>query len=136
MNIHCKIVEVWPEDHLIVARYWTDVITEEMLASDSNRKENGTPVRCRTDVSITLPVPTPSIEEIDAIIKRNVPLEWLKMLEAKKDPNINTEVDHINNLVNVEKTFTETEIVPVLPLAQSDELSEEDINKLLNTIKT
>ena len=137
MNIHYKIVELWPDDHLIVARYWTDIITEEMLASDSNRKEDGTPVRCRTDVSLNLPVPTPGVDEIDAIIKQNVPLAWLKMLEAKKNPNIYTEVDNIKDLVNVKKTMSESDIIlsDVSPFTQSNELSENDIQNLIDNIK-
>ena len=133
MNIHYKIVELWPNDHLIVARYWTDNITEEMLASDSNRKEDGTPVRCRTDVSLNLPVPTPSIDEVDSIVKSNVPLQWLKMLEAKLNPEIDTEVEHLKALVNVKKTSTEQDMVLPPPIL-SKELSEDDIQKLIENI--
>ena len=137
MNIHYKIVELWPDDHLIVARYWTDNITEEMLASDTNRKEDGTPVRCRTDVSLNLPVPTPSVDEVETIVKGNAPLTWLKMLESKLDPKIDTEVDHIKALLNVKKTASEKEMILPLPLISkelSKELSEEDIQKLIENI--
>lgn len=137
MNIHYKIVELWPDDHLIVARYWTDNITEEMLASDANRKEDGTPVRCRTDVALNLPVPTPSVDEIDTLVKGGAPLTWLKMLESKLDPDIDTEVDHIKALLNVKKTAPEKEMISSSPLIGkefSKELSEEDIQKLIENI--
>ena len=84
MNIHYKIVELWPDDHLMVARYWTDVLTEEMLAGDANRNSDGTPVRCRTDVAINIPIPVPTGKELDVFIKRNAPLGWLKMMEDVK----------------------------------------------------
>jgi hypothetical protein len=134
MNIHYKIVELWPNDHLIVARYWTDNITEEMLASDPNRKEDGTPVRCRTDVSIGLPVPTPSTDEVDVMVKKNVPLAWLKMLEAKLDPQIDTEVDHIYSLLNAVKT-TDEETVMSSSVVEPPELIGEDIQKLIDRLK-
>jgi hypothetical protein len=137
MNIHYKIVELWPDDHLIVARYWTDNITEEMLASDTNRKEDGTPVRCRTDVALNLPVPTPPVNDVDILVKRNVPLSWLKMMESKLDPDIDTEVDHINDLLNIKKTAPEEEMVlppPLIAKELSKELSEEDIQKLIENI--
>ena len=81
MNIHYKIVEVWPDDHLIVARYWTDVLTEESLAFNEERAEDGTPIRCRTDISLSVPIPAPSAEEMDKFILNNAPLAFLKTLE-------------------------------------------------------
>jgi len=143
MNIHYKIVELWPDDHLMVARYWTDVLTEEMLAGDANRKEDGTPVRCRTDVAINIPIPVPSGEELDVFIKRNAPLGWLKMMEDVKNPDVDTDANHISSLLNVAKTTTINEIEelnkPIMITTEesqkSGELSEEDIQKLIDNIK-
>jgi hypothetical protein len=104
MNINYKIVEVWSKDHLIVVRFWTDVLSEEFLASDSNRKYDGTPVRCRSDVSITLPIPAPTGEELDNIITRQAPVSWLKTLEDVIDPEVNTSMIHIEELLG--KTFS------------------------------
>lgn len=134
MNIHYKIVELWPDDHLIVVRYWTDLVTEEMLASDPNRKEDGTPVRCRTDVSLNLPVPSSSIDEIEKIAKNGAPIAWLKLMEAKLDPKIDTEVDHIKPLLNVVKTTTEEE-VSGSNVVIATEFVEEDIQKLIEKLK-
>ena len=33
MDIHYKIIEVNPDEHSIVVRYFTDLMTEEMLAT-------------------------------------------------------------------------------------------------------
>jgi hypothetical protein len=148
MNIHYKIVELWPDDHLIVVRYWTDVITEEMLASDANRKEDGTPVRCRSDISLNLPIPVPTGNDLDIFLKSAGPIGWLKMLEDVKDPNVNTDTSGIKSLVNVQKTTTFDEIsnlhprapvptdLPNLPvLNDNTELTEDDIKKMIENIK-
>lgn len=144
MNIHYKIVEFWPDDHLVVVRYWTDVLTEEMLASDGNRKEDGTPTRCRTDVAINIPIPVPSENEMDSLLKKNAPLGWLKMMEDVKNPDVDTDASIVSSLLHVSKTTTMNEIeelnkpVPLVSNQQtnnSNELSEEDIQKLIDNIK-
>ena len=138
MNIHYKIVEVWPSDHLIVARYWTDEITEEFLASDSNRKDDGTPVRCRTDVSISLPIPEPSSEKIYEIIQKSVPLAFLESLEKIKDPNINTSMNNSLLMANIQNSITLDKLPKIFNNGGSlslekpfDELTEEEIQKLI-----
>ena len=144
MNIHYKIVEVWPDDHLMIARYWTDILTEEMLAGDVNRNPDGTPVRCRTDVAINIPIPVPSEEELDVFIKKNAPLGWLKMMEDVKNPDVDTDVSHVSSLLRVTKTTTVSEIeeinkplIPdsIAPAATSVELTETDIQNLINSLK-
>jgi hypothetical protein len=142
MNIHYKIVELWPDDHLMTVRYWTDMLTEEMLAGDANRNSDGIPVRCRTDISINIPIPVPSGEELDIFIKRNAPFAWLKMLEDVRDPKVDTDASHISSLLNVVKTTTISEVEellkPILPPTpqngKTGELSEEDIQKLIDNI--
>jgi hypothetical protein len=62
-----------------------------------------------------------------------VPLQWLKMLEAKLNPEIDTEVEHLKALVNVKKTSTEQDMVLPPPIL-SKELSEDDIQKLIENI--
>ena len=137
MNIHYKIIELWPDDHLIVTRYWTDVLTEEMLASDTNRKENGTPVRCRTDVSVNLSVPPQKGEELDKLIIKNAPYGWLKMLESVVDPNTDTDTSHIEPLIEVKKTIDEDTLKKILtpPVMIVPELQESEIEELLKNLK-
>jgi hypothetical protein len=137
MNIHYKIIELWPNDHLIVVRYWTDKLTEEMLAADSNRKENGTPVRCRTDISINLSVPPQEGEELDKLIIKYAPLEWLKILESVIDPNVNTDTSHIVSLVEVKKTIDEDTFKKIVapPIMIVPELQESEIEELLKGLK-
>jgi hypothetical protein len=134
MNIHYKIVEVWPNDHLIVARYWTDLLSEEFLASDSNRKEDGTPVRCRSDVSLTLPVPAPTGAALEKFILTNTPLAWLQTLENVQNPNVNTDMSEIENLVGAVSTKSATEIQQMINPNQGQQLSDSEISSLIAKI--
>jgi hypothetical protein len=133
MNLHYKIVEVWPNDHLIVVRYWTDVVTEEHLAHPGERRPDGSPWRCRSDVSITLPLPTPTDEKLEQIILRQAPLAWLKMLEAVVDPNVDTEMKGVQNLLG--KTFTKEagELYDFNPNQQDFDI---EIKKLIESLNT
>lgn len=129
MNLHYKIVEVWPSDHLIVIRYWTDMLSEEFLASDSNRKEDGTPVRCRSDVSLTLPIPTPTGKELEELIVRQAPLQWLKTLEKVQAPDIDTSMTDILNLKDAQFT---TDVSKALN--PFDTLTDDDIQKMIDNL--
>jgi hypothetical protein len=135
MNLHYKIVEVWPSDHLIVARFWTDLLSEEFLASDSNRNEDGTPVRCRSDVSLTLPIPAPTEEELEKLILRNAPIAWLQTLEDVHNPNVDTSLSGLQNLVGVPKVKSLKEVQEIVNPQSSPVLSEEDITALIEKLK-
>jgi len=102
MNITYKIIEVWPDDHQIVVRYTTDIVTEEDVAS--HRDADGNITRCRTDVPITLPVPTPTGSELDRIIMTNAPVSFLQTKESVLDENTDTSLSSIQSLLNVTKT--------------------------------
>ena len=136
MNIHYKIVEVWPNDHLIVARYWTDVLSEESLASDTNRKEDGTPVRCRSDVSITLPIPAPTGVLLDKLILGNAPIAWLKTLEDVVNPDVDTTMSDIQNMLGVSKSKSLEEVQMMTGNGTvTQQLSEQEITDLVNKLK-
>ncbi len=134
MNIHYKIVEVWPSDHQIVVRYWTDVLSEEFLASDSNRKEDGTPVRCRSDVALTLAIPAPTGDALEKLILANVPMAWLQTLENVQDPNVNTDMSSIENLLGVVNVKSATEIQQAIGSNQTQQLSDAEISSLIAKI--
>jgi hypothetical protein len=136
MNIHYKIVEVWPNDHLIVARYWTDVLSEESLASDTNRKQDGTPVRCRSDVSITLPIPAPTGVLLDKLILSNAPIAWLKTLEDVVNPDVDTTMSDIQNMLGVSKSKSLEEVQMMTGNGTvTQQLSEQEITDLVNKLK-
>jgi len=102
MNIKYKIIEVWPDDHQIVVRYTTDIVTEEDVAT--HRDEDGNITRCRTDVPIVLPVPTPTGNELERIIMTNAPIDFLKTKESVLDENTDTSLASLQSLLNVTNT--------------------------------
>lgn len=108
MDIKYRIIAVDTKEHSIVVRYFTDTITEEMLATELDRHGNpvlndeGFPVSCRTDFHINIfQTPSPTQEEIFKIINANAPIEWLKLKEKVEDPNVDTSLSTIADLVNV-----------------------------------
>ena len=138
MNIHYKIVEVWPNDHLIVARYWTDIVSEEFLNSNPNnsyRKDDGTPLRCRSDVALSIPIPAPDEEALKEIILKNAPYEFLKMLENVQNPEIDTSMSEI--LAIKDKPFVLENAELLLEKINGNtqkELTEEEIEKLIELV--
>jgi hypothetical protein len=99
MIIKYKIIEAYPEEHLIVVRYYTDFLTEEMLASDVL---DGKIRRCRTDVSLNVPIPTPDEKGLHEFISSYAPVHFfqLKELTMKNDPSI--EMGYITGLLDKE----------------------------------
>jgi len=129
MNIHYKIVEVWPDEHLIVVRYWTDLISEESLASDDQRNDQGKPIRCRSDVAITLPIPSPQGKDLERLILKSAPRNWFFTLESVKNPNVDTNLDHISDMLGVVKVKT----VELYEQNDTQYLSDEEITELVET---
>jgi hypothetical protein len=131
MNLHYKIVEVWPNDHLIVVRYWTDVISEEFLSHPGEKKEDGSPMRCRSDVSITVPIPAPTGQELEELILNQAPLEWLRTLEKVSDPKVDTSMSEILSMAN--KTFIRDE-KEVTRIRSGMTLTDAEIEDLINRV--
>ncbi len=128
MNLHYKIIEVWPDNHQIVVRYTTDIVNEEMVVSF--RDEEGKIVRCRTDVAITLPIPSPEGDQLEKLIIENAPIAFLNTLENVIDPNVDTSLSNLGNLKG--KTFTKEVSVaadPIGPSALTDDEIQEMIKK-------
>lgn len=130
MNLHYKIIEIYPDDNLVVVRYWTDMLSQQDLASDSRLNEHDEPVRCRSDVSVTLPIPTPADQELDDLLVRSAPFEWLKMMEKVKDPEVDTSLEGIYQLHH--KVFSKK--VEEMTAAGVNALSDSDIEKLIESI--
>ncbi len=117
MNIQYRIIKIDPESHGVVIRYFTDKLTEMDLASSFNEdgsvklNADGYPVATRTDVLMTLyDTPTPSTEEVEKRIMINAPVDWLKINEEIKDPNIDTKMRNLRDLVGDTKAFTVEDI--------------------------
>lgn len=111
MNLKYKIIEVYPEHHSIVVRFYTDIITEQMLAVDVL---DGVIRRGRTDYALDLPFPVPTGDALAQFISDKAPTEWLATQEAILNPNIDTSLSPIIGLVGQELTSTTQATTSVL----------------------
>lgn len=98
--IKYKIVEVHPSEHSVVVRFYSDVVTEAMLAVQ--RDEAGKIVRCRTDYNINLPVPSPTGPDLVKFIMGYAPVAWLKTQEEVLNPAVDTSMTSMEALLGVE----------------------------------
>lgn len=126
MNLHYKIIEVWPDNHQIVVRYTTDIVNEEMVVSF--RDEKGKIVRCRTDTPIQLPIPAPEGEELEKLIIENAPKIFLKTLENVVDPDVDTSLSNLSKLQG--KTFTK-EISVTVNSTEPSALTDDEIQEMI-----
>ena len=141
MNIHYRIIRVDPAAHGIVVRYFTDKVTEMDLANSLNPdgsvilNADGYPVSTRTDVMLNIyDTPAPSNEEIEKRIMLNAPVDWLKLQEDIKDPNVDTKLSNARNLTGDEKAVTLDELTDMrksLAETERQERSVEDANAIV-----
>lgn len=111
MNLRYKIIEVNTNEHSIVVRFYTDIITEEMLAIDV---VDGVILRGRTDYSIDLPFPAPTGLELNKFISTRAPTAWLETQESLRGPNGTTALTTIAALVGREvEAIAPAEAAPV-----------------------
>ena len=98
MQVKYKILEVNESEHSIIVRYFTDRLDEDFLAVDRfsgniQRREDGSPVNCRTDYNINVfETPSTNTDVILEIIDRNAPVHWLHMQEQVLDQNVDTDL--------------------------------------------
>jgi len=97
--IKYKIIEADAAQHSIVVRYYTDVVTEAMLATDVL---DGVIRRCRTDYSFDLPVPAPTGAALHEFIADRSPTVWLHTQEDVLNPSVDTSLAGITPLLGVE----------------------------------
>lgn len=113
--IKYKIVEVNSNQHSITVRYYTDTITEAMLATDTL---DGVIRRCRTDYSIDLPIPAPTGTELDTFILKRAPVAWLATQEAVLDVGVDTTMSNLQTLIGVESVAAPIVLTPAQVEAQ------------------
>jgi hypothetical protein len=83
MNLHYLILSVDEKECAITVRYFTDVLTEQMLTADPADTADQ-PVRCRTDYQLNLWRPDMSEDEVEDLILRSAPTTWLMMMEGQR----------------------------------------------------
>lgn len=114
MHTKYKIVEAWEDSQTIVVRYYTDDVSEYDLRSSDVMKPDGTPVRCRTDVSISIKYPRPTEQELEEIIHRNCPAEFIKMQELLKSNTVDLSMTAYANRIGIETSFTANTVDSVI----------------------
>ena len=141
MNIHYRIIKVDPASHGIVVRYFTDKVTEMDLANSLNPdgsvilNADGYPVTTRTDVMISIfDTPAPSNEEIEKRILMNAPVQWLKLQEDIKDPDVDTKMRDIRNLTGESKSVTLDELKEIRQVIVKQENDERSVENAYATV--
>ena len=112
MLIKYRILSINPEEHSLVVRYFTDMMTEKDLASEFNPDgsitltSNGYPTRCRTDCNLTIyNTNDVSSEAFKTQILNNAPIAFFNLKEKVKDPSIDTSMSSVKKLVGKEDTL-------------------------------
>lgn len=145
MDIHYKIIEVNPNEHAIIVRYFTDFLSEEHLATnpeDPNRLPDGSPVRCRTDYNINIPIPAPEGDVLHEYILSKAPTHWFDILHKVGDPMVDTSMSAMINMLGVVQTksvdysavaaFIPQQLPePVIPDGEAGKMTDDDIQALL-----
>lgn len=102
MELKYKIVSIDETEHSAVVRFYTDVVTEEMLATERDAQGNIT--RTRTDYHINLPHPLPADDELHDFFLRHAPVQWFHLKEKIADPNVDTSLARLRVKVGSEKS--------------------------------
>ena len=84
-----RIVESYPEERIYVVRFLSDFLTEEELKSSPHVADDGMPLRCRTDVSIEVPLTmeNPTEDELEEFFWQFCPFPFFEK-EWKRKQNL------------------------------------------------
>lgn len=138
--IKFKIVEVYPKEHSIVVRYYTDILSEFDLGGQVDAegklmlKEDGSVLRCRTDIALDLPIPAPVGEELDKFILSRCNVDWFNKMEAVVDPNIDTSMTDLIALIGVEKQGEIAPFVPSHNINDAEKLRRVEITAIIQNV--
>ena len=142
MEVKFKIIDIDSSQHSMIVRYYTNLLTEDSLATSYNpdgtiaRRSDGSPQRCQTDYNFNIWQTDPSIteEQIKKIANDGAPYDWFKLRHDILDPQIDTSLNVVSNLLNIEFDA----IKPVFSIDTNanteSTLSEDHIENLINQI--
>ena len=132
MSVKFKVLSVDANNHSMIVRYFSDLVTEDNLATELNldgeivRDPNGSPVRCRTDYNIEITeYPSPSKERLIEIISSYAPKsffdKYVQVANTQVDTSLSAGISMINevNLV-VDKPKTAIDIDQLLQQLSSN----------------
>ena len=134
MIIKYKIVELYENDRTMVVRYYTDVLSEKDLESVPNPDDPTKPLRCKSDVSLSIPLPEPTQAELEKLILRNAPIAGLEVLEKIKTKPQTAILTTVPLLVDVEVSKTKEEIITLIQTPT--QLSNEQIDAIFSANTT
>lgn len=100
MNLKYKIIAVDTSHHTMAVRYYTDIITEDMLCIA--RAPTGEIVSCATDYNFSMPIPVPEGQPLIDFITQRAPIDYLMTREAVLNPQVDTSMAPLTPLVGVE----------------------------------
>jgi len=135
MEVKYRIIDIDPNQHSIIVRYYTDVLTEDSLSISFNsdgsiaRRSDGSPQRCQTDYHINIwkTDTTPTAEEIQKIANDSAPYDWFKLKHDILDPNVDTSLSNASSLVG-------KEFAAVKPVVVEEKTTEENIENEIQKI--
>ena len=140
MEVKYRIIDVDPNQHSIVVRYYTNVLSEDSLATSFNtdgsiaRGPDGSPLRCQTDYNINIwkTETPPTVDDIKKIANDSAPYDWFKLKHDILDPNVDTSLSVVSSLLNQE--FVAEKPVSVVETTMNDENIESEIQKIIDSI--
>lgn len=115
MKIYYRVLDVNEKEGCVTVRYFTDTCTEDSLASEFDidgmiiRDANNYPVRCRTDVNITL-YNAHTMEDIVNRIQSSSPADWFKLQDSLTANNF-FPIANANTLLHQTVSFDHVETV-------------------------
>jgi len=145
MEVKYKIIDVDPSQHSIVVRYYTDLLSEDSLATSFNsdgsiaRRSDGSPQRCQTDYNFNLWQTNPPLttDDIKKIANDGAPYDWFKLKHDILDPDVDTSLSAVSSLIDQE--FVAEKPISVVELAVQNETQENadiesEIQKIIDSI--
>jgi len=149
MAVKFRILDKDVNQHSIVVRYYTDILSEDSLAtsfvvdSDGNtiidRGPDGTPKRCQTDYSINIwdvsaTQPGANTDIIFQQINDSAPYDWFDLKEQIVDANVDTDMFVVDSLIGqVREAVRPIRLEPIIANANAN-ISESEIEQLIQTI--
>lgn len=143
MNISYRVLSSNPVDNSLLVRYWTDIATENTLATsfDVNGNimltPNGWPISTRTDYNLTLFNSDPSMDDLEYIINKSAPLSFLQMQENTilNPSTVISGFSNANSMIGVSGTvISNTSNISVLDINRRDSIVNDTANAVLNMI--
>lgn len=143
MEVKYRIIDVDPNQHSIVVRYYTNVLSEDSLATSFNtdgsisRGLDGSPLRCQTDYNINIwkTETPPTVDDIKKIANDSAPYDWFKLKHDILDPNVDTSLSAVSSLLNQE--FVAQKPIPIIDIIEektTEENIESEIQKIIDSL--